>query len=146
MPTLVTSVLPDSSPQPAAPAERPRLQPETLQALRALDPTTGSDFLRRVLTTYLTSLDKHLVGLPRAVQDGDRAAFVLSVHSLKSASASIGALAMSQSCATHEAALRGPDADAAWQSLREGDGLAALLALGEQTRVAVQDELREMGA
>jgi HPt (histidine-containing phosphotransfer) domain-containing protein len=142
---LVKSMLDDPTPAAAAPADRLRLQPEALQALRALDPDGSGAFLTRVLSTYLGSLEKHLQAMPKAVQTDDSAAFVLSVHSLKSASASVGAGELALRCAALEGGLREQPAGPVWQALRTGTALAALQDLAQDTRQAVEAALLQEG-
>lgn len=84
----------------------PRLNANSLGALRALDPAGGTAFVRRVLETYLRSLDKHLDSLREARARADLAALRAVAHTLKSSSNSVGALEFAASSAELESVLR----------------------------------------
>jgi hypothetical protein len=83
----------------AAPA---LLDAEALARLRQLDPDGSRGFVAQVLRTFEASLVRHLATLEDARLQGDikRAGDV--AHTLKSSSASVGALAFAQGCATVE--------------------------------------------
>lgn len=70
--------------------------------LRSLDPAGGTLFVRRVLATYLSSLERYLPEIQAAHGRGDAAALRMVVHSLKSSSLQIGADAFGQLCAAVE--------------------------------------------
>lgn len=95
------------------------LDPEAIQRLRELDPSGGNKLLERVVAAFSTSLDRLLPDLARARQsDPPDFAVVRHVsHTLKSSSASLGALALSARCADIEAMARDG----------RGDGLAEQL-------------------
>ena len=82
------------------------LDAKALRNLRLLDPTGTAGLLGRVLRTYRSSLARLLAQLDAAQARGDSAGIRLVVHTLKSSSASIGALVMSQLCGAAEAAVR----------------------------------------
>lgn len=83
----------------------PVLDPACLDQLRALDPQGGA-FFQRVLSTYLKSLNLQHDAVMAAVRSSDWQAVSHAAHSLKSASASVGALALSRLCAGLEDAVR----------------------------------------
>lgn len=85
----------------------PSLDPTALDKLRELDPTGQQQVLRRVLTAYEQSLERMLgeLGAARSAADLDTVARI--AHTLKSSSASVGALALSRCCAEAEKVLRG---------------------------------------
>ena len=85
------------------------LDPDKLGELRALDPDGQANLVSRVLTTYQTSLAKLVEQLrvAHAEQAWDQVSRV--AHTLKSSSASIGALALSALCADIERLLRAGD-------------------------------------
>ena len=90
----------------SAPADL--LDPEAIRRLRELDPTGGNKLLERVVAAFSGSLDRLLPDLARA-REGD--ALDLGVvrhvsHTLKSSSASLGAMALSQRCADIETLAR----------------------------------------
>jgi CheY-like chemotaxis protein len=79
------------------------LDPQPLDALRALQQTGGSDVLGKVLRTYLRSAPPLLTALREAVAGGDAAAVRQAAHSLKSSSDQVGALVFSAHCKALEA-------------------------------------------
>lgn len=108
-----------STTQGAAPlgAAATVLDAAALQRLRELDPSGNGAIFTRVLQAYSTSLQRLLEQLALAQERGDPAAVRHVVHTLKSSSASVGALALSTLCGDIEMLVRE----------RPGDGLAPLL-------------------
>jgi HPt (histidine-containing phosphotransfer) domain-containing protein len=90
------------------------LDAASLAQLRALDPSGGSAFILRVLDTYLRSLDRQVALVHEALAQGDHDGLSRAMHTLKSASASVGALHLAGLCESIEHRLR----------LGETDGLA----------------------
>ena len=90
-------------------AARPVLDAACMAELRALDPDGKAQLVKRVLATYQTSLAKLVEQLrvAQAEQAWDQVSRV--AHTLKSSSASIGALALSALCADIERLLRAGD-------------------------------------
>ncbi|MBI5717796.1 MAG: Hpt domain-containing protein [Burkholderiales bacterium] len=125
-----------SSPPPD-PAATPGtvLDEAALARLRELDPAGQHGVVVRVLATYETSLVRQL-GQMRAELDAPRAKVLGDLaHTLKSSSASVGALALSRACEALE------------QRMRQGaqaqtHDVAELIALGEAALVAVRTILR----
>lgn len=77
-----------------------------LGRLRELDPGDRTGLLDRVLRTYTLSLERMLVQWRVARSAGDATAMRGMAHTLKSSSASVGALELSALCADVEARLR----------------------------------------
>ncbi len=77
-----------------------------LAKLRELDPTGETRLVERVLRAFETSAVRLQEQLDAACTGGDRAGIRHVAHTLKSSSASIGALALSRHCATVEALIR----------------------------------------
>jgi HPt (histidine-containing phosphotransfer) domain-containing protein len=100
--------MPPSSPPSAAAsgALEDVLDPGMLAQLRQLDPQGRSKLIERVLGAYVQSLQKLLTQLPLAPQPDDAPNIRQLAHTLKSSSASVGALRMSQHCASVERAIR----------------------------------------
>ena len=96
--------LADPDPQPAG--QQAVLDAQALAALAQLDPNGSSQLVQRVLTTYRQSLARLLVQLAQGRTNGDVAALRLVTHTLKSSSASVGALALSSICGAAEQAVR----------------------------------------
>jgi len=87
------------------------LDPSSLDQLRQLDPTGGSGFVVRVLGTYIRSLERHEDEARRAHGAGQWDELARAAHTLKSASASVGALTFSQICADIESRIRRQELD-----------------------------------
>ena len=84
-----------------------------LAELRALDPDGKAQLVKRVLATYQTSLVRLVDQLRQARGEAAWEQVSRVAHTLKSSSASIGALALAGVCADIERLLRSGDADAA---------------------------------
>lgn len=82
------------------------LDAASLAQLRALDPSGGSAFILRVLDTYLRSLERQVALVREAQAQGDADALSRAMHTLKSASASVGALRLAALCEHIEQQLR----------------------------------------
>jgi HPt (histidine-containing phosphotransfer) domain-containing protein len=122
-------------PQPAALASV--LDEASLQRLHELDPQGENRVVERVLRAFEASLTRLLPQSQAALQQGDQEALRHVVHTLKSSSASVGALQLSQHCGEIENRLRLHQADGLAQRL------AALNAEGERVLVAVRSLLPE---
>ncbi len=82
------------------------LDARSLAQLQQLDPSGANRLMARVLTAYSESLARLRGQMAGARAAGDPAATRLAVHTLKSSSASIGALQLSGLCAQAELAIR----------------------------------------
>jgi HPt (histidine-containing phosphotransfer) domain-containing protein len=82
------------------------LDAPSLAALHQLDPSGANRLVQRVMVTYRSSLDRLLGELTLARRHNDAASLRLVTHTLKSSSASVGALALSALCAKAEQAVR----------------------------------------
>ena len=107
------------------------LDAQALEQLATLDPQGTKGLLMRVLTAYQASGPRLLYQLREAVKAGDWVAARSAAHTLKSSSASVGALTLSHHCAELESCIRdnrhsalGAVADAL---ITEGDRLFAAL-------------------
>ena len=87
------------------------LDAEALGRLRELDPKGENKLLERVLRTFQTSAARLMPQLETARLANDRATVRLVAHTLKSSSASIGALELSHVCSQVEALIRAESAD-----------------------------------
>ncbi|HEY9067041.1 MAG TPA: Hpt domain-containing protein [Burkholderiaceae bacterium] len=85
------------------------LDSEALARLRELDPKGENQLVERVLKAFQTSVARLAPQLQTAREAGDRNTVRLVAHTLKSSSASIGAIRLSQLCAELEAAIRNDD-------------------------------------
>ena len=94
------------------PSARPEPEPPTtldaaaLARLTELDPTGQTHLLERVLQAFRASVARLRPQLDDARRGGDTATIRLVTHTLKSSSASIGALRLSQLCAQIETSIR----------------------------------------
>jgi CheY-like chemotaxis protein/HPt (histidine-containing phosphotransfer) domain-containing protein len=102
---------------PAAPVVQPQsgevLDRRMLDQLRELQSKDDPDLLANVLKLYLGDSPKAVAKVAQGVADGDAAVVERAAHTLKSASANIGATALSQLCAQLQAAGRSGNLDVA---------------------------------
>jgi len=83
------------------------LDAQALARLRELDPSGNNQLLKRVVQAYVKSLERLLPELAQARAAGlDLGGIRHVAHTLKSSSASLGALALAQRCAEIEALAR----------------------------------------
>ncbi|MCW5657938.1 MAG: Hpt domain-containing protein [Burkholderiaceae bacterium] len=82
------------------------LDAAALARLSELDPTGDGTLVQRVLATYATSLERSRSELSRARQPMQPEVLRHLAHTLKSSSASVGALALSALCAQVEHRVR----------------------------------------
>jgi HPt (histidine-containing phosphotransfer) domain-containing protein len=94
-----------------AASETAILDPQALARLQELDPSGETGLLERVLRAFEVSVARLLPQLQDARSAGDLQAIRHVVHTLKSSSASIGALKLSQLCAEGELMVRQSDTD-----------------------------------
>ena len=81
------------------------LDAQALARLTELDPGGASQLFVRVMSTYRKSLARLVAQMALARAPFDADALRLATHTLKSSSASIGALSLAQLCGSAEAAL-----------------------------------------
>ncbi len=113
------------------------LDPAALARLAELDPGGQSQLVQRVLRAFQTSTARLLPQLDAASGADDRVGIRLVAHTLKSSSASVGAMRLSQRCAQLENRIRldaGEDLHA---------DIAAMRAALEQALEAIGRELGE---
>jgi len=94
------------APMPSPPALASVLDEASLQRLHELDPQGANRVVERVLRAFETSLTRLLPQAAQAQADGDHEALRHVVHTLKSSSASVGALELSRCCSEIENRLR----------------------------------------
>jgi len=99
---------PSIDPAPAAPpaVDGSGLDPQALQRLRDLDPNGANRLLERVFQAFEASTGRLMPQLDEAVATADLAGVRHVAHTLKSSSASIGALKLSALCADIEGMVR----------------------------------------
>jgi hypothetical protein len=90
-------------------AGAPVLDAAAMAELRALDPDGKAQLVKRVLVTYQGSLARLVDQFAQARTDGAWDQVARVAHTLKSSSASIGALGLSAVCADIERLLRSGD-------------------------------------
>jgi hypothetical protein len=108
------------------------LDPAAIARLRELDPTGQARLVERVVQAYLASSQRLEVEFVEARSRGDAAGIRMVAHTLKSSSASLGALGFAATCARLESIARdegtGISLDAAADALtRELPGVLASL-------------------
>jgi HPt (histidine-containing phosphotransfer) domain-containing protein len=86
-------------------AAPPALDRRVLSGLRRLDPQQDRQLISRVLVTYRESMRRLLQQASHGHAASDWAALQLAVHTLKSASASVGAKPLAALCAAVEIAV-----------------------------------------
>ena len=128
---LAMSVPPLSRP----PAAVPVLDEACLQRLHELDPQGSNRVVERVLRAFEASLSRLLPQAQDALAQGDHDAVRHVVHTLKSSSASVGALELSRLCSEIENRLR------AQQSEGLGAMMSGLEAEGGRVLCAVRGML-----
>jgi HPt (histidine-containing phosphotransfer) domain-containing protein len=82
------------------------LDADALERLRELDPHGNSHLLERVLRAFESSASRLAAQFGEARASGDMQGIRHVVHTLKSSSASIGAVALARLCAEIESAIR----------------------------------------
>ena len=69
---------------------------QTIEALRELDPHGGIGLARELIGTFLQSADASMQRVVRAVTEHDAASLAQAAHALKSSTANVGALRLSE--------------------------------------------------
>jgi PAS domain S-box-containing protein len=106
-PALQESTMSSQPPTPVNPTPDIVLDAQAITRLHELDPGGSNKLLERIIAAFLKSLDRLLPELDRARAAGlDLAAIRHVVHTLKSSSASLGALKLSERCAEIETMAR----------------------------------------
>jgi HPt (histidine-containing phosphotransfer) domain-containing protein len=100
------ALAPDSSAAGSGGSPASVLDPAALARLAELDPSGANRLLERVLQAFQTSVTRLRPQLSEGRAADDRSAIRLVTHTLKSSSASIGAMRLSQLCAEIETAIR----------------------------------------
>jgi histidine phosphotransfer protein HptB len=104
-----------------------------LAKLHALDPLGQAGLVARVIATYAASLQRLVADFGAARAVGDATGLRHVAHTLKSSSASVGALALSALCAAVEQQVRdgaGADILAPQLEALEAEAVRVLAALG----------------
>jgi HPt (histidine-containing phosphotransfer) domain-containing protein len=97
------------------------LDPAALTALRALQTARKPDFLARIIGLYLNNAPHLMDAIETAYADDQRELLLRSAHTLKSSSATVGALDFAACCRAIETAARAgqpAQADEQIQTLR----------------------------
>jgi PAS domain S-box-containing protein len=124
--TVLSQIAPPAPSSVSAPADTAVSAPleelfdaEALRRLRELDPRGDNRLLERVAKAFETSVGRLLPQLDEAFKMNDRAAIMHVAHTLKSSSASIGALKLSHMCAEIETMIRRQTGDDLSSRIRE---------------------------
>jgi two-component system sensor histidine kinase/response regulator len=78
------------------------LDPRVLGRLERLGEAAGVDLVSELATLFLTEADAHVVAIREALEAGDGAGVARSAHTLRGASANLGATGLAELCATLE--------------------------------------------
>jgi len=98
LPATATLLASAPAPMPASPASDSAINTQALANIRALSSSNGEALLERVLHAYLADTPPHLQALHTAIAAGNTDQLRKTAHTLKSSSANVGALALSQRC------------------------------------------------
>ena len=145
-PNFATAATPSSGPAAPSAAALPAvsnsvsgmpsvLDNSALDRLRELDPTGQNKLMQRVIAAFETSVARMLPQVRQASQNNDRDGMRHVAHTLKSSSASIGALRLSKMCADLEAIIR---------TQREDDTAPHVVSICAEVEVVLQ-ALRALG-
>ncbi len=115
------------------PVGEPLFDPRILEGITQMQRPGREDLRRRLITLYLNTSPTQITQIVQALEAGDSEALHHAAHSLKSASAHLGALALARLCADLESA--GRDGDLARARALGAD----LRALYTRTREALGD-------
>ena len=126
-PTTRSPERPAPPPTPAAAAGRPGptgsvagsgpLNEQALRQIRSLRQPGGPDLLKRIVDLYLNNSRTLIDSLRDAVNRSDAAAVVQAAHSLKSSSANVGAVTLTDLCGTLEANAKAGHLESAWTQM-----------------------------
>jgi HPt (histidine-containing phosphotransfer) domain-containing protein len=108
------------------------LDAQALARLHELDPDGRLGVVNRVLAAFENSVRRMVTQLEAQRDAGDAKLVANVAHTLKSSSASVGALSLSRACAEVEAKLRKGDTSGLHLDISRliSEGQAALLAVG----------------
>jgi HPt (histidine-containing phosphotransfer) domain-containing protein len=133
--SLTSMLATTSAPSLQPPAIVHVLDPACLERLHELDPQGSNRVVERVLRAFEASLQRLLPQAVQALGRDDHEAVRHVVHTLKSSSASVGALELSRCCSEIENRLRAHQLEGLAQMLSRLD------AEGERVLAAVRDLL-----
>ncbi|OPY12699.1 MAG: Signal transduction histidine-protein kinase BarA [Syntrophus sp. PtaB.Bin001] len=96
------------SPQ-IADQDSPAVNRETLDEIASLQPKDSKTILTKLISLYFDSSSKHIQNILDAVKNNDVATLQTAAHTLKSSSASLGAMNLSEKCKELEMMARSGD-------------------------------------
>jgi PAS domain S-box-containing protein len=111
---------------PANPAEQPDLSVVDLNALRHLQAALGddsADVVQEIVQLYISDTPRLLTNLRQALAARDLDTFTRAAHSLKSSSAQVGAMELSQLCKEMEARGRSGSLDGGKEQVARAETL-----------------------
>jgi HPt (histidine-containing phosphotransfer) domain-containing protein len=112
------------------------IDPETIAALKDLNPGDNNAFLKEIVGIYIEDTPRRLQDLKTSLAALDVALFTRSAHTIKGSSANVGAVALSSAAARLEA-----------MSRKDGlAGVAALVAECESEYARAAEELRRLSS
>ncbi|MEB3311530.1 MAG: response regulator [Snowella sp.] len=113
---------PHSPPTEPATPQTPILDQKVLASIRQLGGSQGNMVLQGIIQEYLTTTPTLLTQIEQAIAQGDANRLRMSVHSLGSSSANLGAIAFAKHCKILENLARAEDLSTApqhWETLRQ---------------------------
>jgi PAS domain S-box-containing protein len=126
---VARSVKPGSAATPAPPV----LDPEIVRGLERLGKESGEDLMGQLATMFLVDADRRVAALREGLAHDDAPAMARSAHTLRGASANLGATTLARLCATLEAGSETGDL------LGSGPLLEAVEAELDQVRLALDE-------
>ena len=128
----LTAALADAPACAAVASPAPGLDPGAIARLQELDPDGSHGVVKRVLVAYESSLTRMLGQLQAQREGGDPTLVARLAHTLKSSSASVGALGFGAACAKVEARLLSGATDDLGEDVDRllAEGQAALAPVG----------------
>jgi len=106
----------------------PVIDPAAIEALKAINPDDGGEFVREILQIFLEDTPARIGDLEEALRSGDNAKFVRAAHSIKGSASNVGAMLLRESAERLEQHSRDvgiDDVDLLMQELRSRYQLTA---------------------
>ena len=116
------------------PSEPPTLDRSAIDELRELVDEDTPDFLTDLLDSFLTDARQYLAALESSNQAGDTAGVMAASHTLKSSSANLGAMKLSEFCSQIEAISR----------MHSLSGVPPLIQAAQNEFIIVQKEIADL--
>jgi CheY-like chemotaxis protein len=129
----------DTAAPPQSDVDHPSIDIKALDVIRALDSSGSGNLLEKVIQMFIETSPSLLTSLQEAARADDREALRKAAHTLKSASANIGALPLSDLCRELENKIRTNE------SVDAISMVAAIQAAYGKAHDALEEELARIG-